>query len=179
MLYASWYEKLPIRRYRGIAIWQSEDLESPNFLLKDTVFVKPVKVPDKYKQLKIGAKLLFIPCMKEQNIWHFDLFEYKGSLWMVSCGDMDDNILLSRSDDYKNVHTYSLPLVNNHYTETKMGERLYFYKPTAFVRNDSLHLYYTGNTRKSLEEWTNKLYYSVESMETILKEINNFEYVVW
>ena len=170
-IYASWYCTKPIRHNKGLAIWKGTSLSSPDFTLIDTLPIQSTLTVDKWKQLQIGRKLLFVPQPKWHDIWHFDLFEYDGDLYMISCAEMDDNIMLSKSNDWVNFSTYRTPLVNAHYTESHTGERLYLYKPTAFVQNDTLHLFYTGNTMKSREEWRNKLYHTAMPMTKLVDKI--------
>ena len=90
---------------------------------------------------------------------------------MISCAEMDDNIMLSKSEDWVNFNTYKTPLVNAHYTESQIGKRLYLYKPTALIKNDTLHLFYTGNEQNSTENWRNRLYHTVKPMREILSEL--------
>lgn len=170
-MYASWYQRSQPRKNKGLAIWKGTSLSSPDFTLIDTLPIQSTLTVDKWKQLQIGKKLLFVPQPKWHDIWHFDLFEYDGDLYMISCAEMDDNIMLSKSEDWVNFTTYKTPLVNAHYTESQIGKRLYLYKPTAFIKNDSLHLFYTGNEQNSTENWRNRLYHTVKPMREILSEL--------
>jgi hypothetical protein len=170
-IYCSWYQRSQPRQNKGIAIWQGTKLDNPDFKLIDTLPIQSTYTVDKWKQYQFGNKLLFIPQPKWHDIWHFDLFEYDGNLYMISCAEMDDNIMLSKSEDWIHFTTYRKPLINAHYTESKIAKRLYLYKPTAFVKNDSLYLFYTGNEQNSTENWRNKLYYTVKPMSKILREL--------
>jgi hypothetical protein len=170
-IYTSWYQRKPTNGNRGVAIWRGTSFEQPDFYLSDTIPMKPIYTVDKWKQLSIGETMYFIPMPKKHDVWHFDLFEYNNDLYMVSVGNMDDNIMLSRAEDWIHFETYRKPLVNTHYTEAQVGVRYHLYKPTAFVKNDSLFLFYTGNTMKSKEEWRNKLFYTAMPMNDVLEKI--------
>ena len=170
-IYCSWYQRSQPRQNKGIAIWQGTKLDNPDFQLIDTLPIQSTYTVDKWKQYQFGNKLLFIPQPKWHDIWHFDLFEYDGNLYMISCAEMDDNIMLSKSEDWIHFTTYRKLLINAHYTESKIGKELCLYKPTAFLKNDSLYLFYTGNEQNSTENWRNKLYYTVKPMSKILREL--------
>lgn len=171
LLYTTWYQRIPTQKNKGIVIYKNTSLTKYDFYMTDTIEVKSVLTVDKWKQFIFDDKMYFIPSPKKHDIWHFDLFEYNDNLYMVSVGKMDDNIMLSKSEDWKNFVTYNIPLVNNHYTETIVGERYYLYKPSAFIKNDSLFLFYTGNTMKSKEEWRNKLFYTTMNFKELLDNI--------
>lgn len=170
-IYCCWYQRTNPRQNKGLAIWSGTQLDNPDFKLIDTLPIQSTHTVDKWKQMKMGSILLFIPQRKWHDIWHFDLFEYRGVLYMISCGEMDDNIMLSKSDDWVHFTTYRIPLVNAHHVESRIGERLFLYKPTAFLQNDTLHLYYTGNMQNSTENWRNKLYYTSMPMSEILNRL--------
>lgn len=38
-----------------------------------------------------------------------------------------------------------IPLVNNHAIQGAIGYHQIYYKPTAFVENDTIHLFFTAN----------------------------------
>lgn len=164
--YASWYEFEPERKNIGIAIWESKFIDK-DYSLIDTIKFESVYTVDRCAQIKIAGHIFYIPYPLKHDLWHFDLFEYKEKLYMVSVAEKGDNIMLSVSDDYKNFDTYQTPLINNHNTENYVGYRQYYYKPTAFVKNDSLYLYYTSHDKE--DKAKNNLYLSVESMDKILK----------
>lgn len=164
--YASWYEFEPERKNIGIAIWESKFIDK-DYSLIDTIKFESVYTVDRCAQIKIAGHIFYIPYPLKHDLWHFDLFEYKEKLYMVSVAEKGDNIMLSVSDDYKHFRTYQTPLINNHYTENYVGYRQYYYKPTAFVKNDSLYLYYTSHDKE--DKAKNNLYLSVESMDKILK----------
>ncbi len=165
MFYAVWYQYAPKRQNKGIAIWAGSSLENPDFELTDTVLFDNPLVCDKLFQKKIGNRIYYIPVPKRYDLWHFDLFEYDDNLFMVSCAEKDDNIMLSVSTDWKHFKTSRRPLVNNHYSECYMGYRQYYYKPTAIVQNDSLYLYYTANAQEDPKR--NQLFLSVKAMKDL------------
>lgn len=112
----------------------------------DTIPFNSVWTCDKKAEIRIVGHRIYLPWPKKYDLWHFDLFEYDDKLWMVSCGEKDDNIMLSVSEDWKHFKTFRKPLVNNHYMENQVGYRQYYYKPTAFVRNDTLYVFWTANS---------------------------------
>lgn len=165
MFYAVWYQYEPVRKNKGIAIWEGTSIDNPNFKLIDTISFNNPLVCDKLFQKKIGHRIYFIPFPKRYDLWHFDLFEYGGKLFMVSCAEKDDNIMLSVSIDWKHFKTSRKPLLNNHYSENHTGYRQYYYKPTALVKNDSLYLYDTANAQDDSKR--NQLFLSIKSMEDL------------
>lgn len=146
--YAAWYQYEPIRKGRGIAIWKGSSLENPDFVLADTIAFDNPYVCDKKAEIRMFGKHWYLPWPKKYDLWHFDMFEYKDKLYMVSCAEKDDNIMLSVSEDWKHFKTFKKPLVNNHYMQNHCGYRQYYYKPTAFVKDDTLHLFWTSNDRE-------------------------------
>lgn len=146
--YAAWYQYEPIRKGRGIAIWKGSSLENPDFVLADTIAFDNPYVCDKKAEIRMFGKHWYLPWPKKYDLWHFDMFEYKDKLYMVSCAEKGDNIMLSVSEDWKHFKTFKKPLVNNHYMQNHCGYRQYYYKPTAFVKDDTLHLFWTSNDRE-------------------------------
>jgi len=164
--YAVWYEYEPMRKNRGIAIWEGTSLSQPDFYLSDTVAFDNPLVCDKLFQRRLGGgRILFFPIPKRYDLWHFDLFEYRGRLYMVSCAEKDDNIMLSVSEDWYHFKTLKKPLVNNHFSENFVGYRQYYYKPTALVQNDTLFLFYTANSREDSNR--NQLFVTKKLMSEI------------
>ena len=156
LFYAVHYQHKPIRRNIGLAIWEGTSLEKPEFKLKETVKIEPVYTCDKFKQLKIGKHLFFIPRPLKHDVWHFDLFEYKNRLYMFSVAEWGDNIMMSVSDDYRSFKTIRKPLINAHSSEKYYGRRQSYYKPTGYIVDDTLYLYYT--TMAKDDENRNELY---------------------
>jgi len=156
LFYAVHYQHKPIRKNIGLAIWEGTSLESPDFKLKDTVKIDAVYTVDKFKQLKIGKQLIFIPKPLKHDVWHFDLFEYNNRLYMFSVAEWGDNIMMSVSEDYRNFKTFRKPLINAHSSEKFYGRRQSFYKPTGYIVNDTLFLYYT--TMAKDDKKRNELY---------------------
>jgi len=144
--YASYYQYNPKRINKGIAIWEGTSLSEPDFVLKEIVPFKHIYTCDKWKQLRIGTKLFFIPKPLKHDLWHFDLYAYKDKLYMFSVAELGDNIMLSVSEDDKNFKTFHLPLVNNHYLEKFTKQRVYFYKPTGYIEKDTIYLYFTATS---------------------------------
>lgn len=123
---------------------------------------------DRCAQVRLGGYVIYFPKPLYHDLWHFDLFEYDGKLYMVSVMEKGDNIMLSVADDWVHFKTYRTPLVNNHYTENYCGYRQYYYKPTAFVKNDTLHLFYTANAKEDPN--LNQLFHSAMNAKVILKK---------
>lgn len=166
LFYAAWYQYSPERKNKGLAIWGGSSLNEPDFQLIDTIPFDNPLVCDKLFQKRIGNRIWFLPAPKRYDLWHFDLFEYEGKLFMVSCAEKDENIMLSVSTDWRHFKTSWKPLVNNHCSENYTGYRQYYYKPTAVVQNDSLYLYYTANAKDDPNR--NQLFLSVKAMEDLI-----------
>jgi len=166
-IYAAWYQYEPVRKNLGIAKWKGTSLEDPDFELEETIPLKSVLTADKCAQIRIFNHIVFFPKPQYHDMWHFDLFEYDGKLYMVSVAEKGDNIMLSVADDWKHFRTFRKPLVNNHYTENYCGYRQYYYKPTAFVKDDILHLFYTANAKDNPN--SNQLFHTELQANQILK----------
>jgi len=165
LFYAAWYQYEPERIGKGIAIWEGTSLKNPVFRLVDTLPFDNPLVCDKLFQKKIGKRIYYLPFPKRYDLWHFDLFEYDSKLFMVSCAEKDDNVMLSVSTDWKHFKTSWKPLINNHCSENYIGYRQYYYKPTAIVQNDSLYLYYTANAQDDPNR--NQLFLSKKAMKEL------------
>ncbi|MDD4992424.1 MAG: hypothetical protein PHR83_09355 [Paludibacter sp.] len=144
LFYATHYQYKPVRKNIGLAIWEGTSLENPDFKLKGMPTFKSVYTCDAWKQLITKKQYWFIPMPLKYDLWHFDLFEYNNRLYMFSSSEWGDNIMLSVSDDYENFKTYRKPLINTHYTESIERHWKYYYKPTGYIADDVLNLYYTG-----------------------------------
>lgn len=165
LFYTVWCQWKSEKEYKGMAIWEGTSLKEPDFHLIDTILFDHPMVCDKLFQKKIGNHLYYIPAPKRYKLWHFDLFEYKGKLFMVWCAEKDDNIMLSVSTDWKHFKTIRKPLINNHYSENYTKYRQYYYKPTAIVQNDSLYLFYTANAKDDPSR--NQLFLSKKAMKDL------------
>jgi len=165
LFYAAWYQYTPERKGKGIVIWEGTSLNRPDFKLVDTIGFDTPLVCDKLFQKRVGGKIYYFPVPKRYDLWHFDLFEYGGKLFMVSCAEKDDNIMLSVSADWRHFKTSWKPLVNNHCSENYTGYRQYYYKPTAIVQNDSLYLFYTANAKDDPNR--NQLCLSIKAMDDL------------
>lgn len=172
-IYAGWYQYEPERKNRGVSIWH-EDVNYAKggghmnrYQLVDTVPFESCYTVDKCAQVRAFGHIIYFPKPLYHDLWHFDLFEYAGKLYMVSVAEKGDNIMLSVSDDWKNFKTFRKPLVNNHYTENYCGYRQYYYKPTAFIKADTLHLFYIANAKDDSNR--NQLYHTEMSVEQLIK----------
>lgn len=166
-LYAAWYQYHPERISKGLAIWEGSSITQPDFHLIDTIPLPSVYTVDRCAQLRLFDHIWYMPISKKHDIWHFDLFEYDDKLYMVSVAEKGDNIMLSVSEDYRHFKTYRKPLVNNHYSENFTGYRQYFYKPTAFVKNDSLFVFYTANAKDDPNR--NQLFLTSDKIDKIIR----------
>ncbi len=166
-IYAAWYQYEPERKNKGIAIWRGTSLQKPDFELVETVLLEGVLTVDRMMQIRLFGHLWFMPKPLRHDMWHFDLFECEGKLYMVSVAEKGDNIMLSVADDWVHFKPYRKPLVNNHYTENYCEYRQYYYKPTAFIKDDSLHLFYTANAKNDGNR--NQLYHTSIPAKQILK----------
>lgn len=154
---------------RGLSIWEGHSLLHPDFKMVDKVPMKTTLTPSKWLQKSLDGRLFFIPRPARRMLWHFDLFEYKGVLYMVfGVGEGKDSILLSRSADWKNFHTSIKPLINNHASECILGWRQYYYKSTAFLKDGNLHLFYTTNNKDDNKQ--NIMWHSKCSIENVVHE---------
>ena len=169
-LYAAWYQYYPNRISNGIAIWRGKGFDDPALKLVDTIRTTPIHTVDKIAQISLLGHIWYLPKPQKHDLWHFDLFEYDNKLYMVSVAEKGDNIMLSVSEDYMHFKTYRKPLINNHYSENHIGYRQYYYKPTAFVKNDSLFLFYTANAKQDPNR--NQLFVTSESMTQVLKQVD-------
>ena len=133
----------------------------------DTIPFGSCYTVDKSAQVRLFNYLFYIPEPLYHDLWHFDLFEYAGKLYMVSVAEKGDNIMLSVAEDWKHFKTFRKPLVNNHYTENYCHYRQYYYKPTAFVKEDTLHVFYTANAKD--DPARNQLYHTSLPIKEILK----------
>ena len=145
--YCVWYQYSPTRENKGLAIWEGNSLNKPDFELVDTIAIPQVHTADKLVQKSIFSYIVYIPTPLKYDLWHMDLVEYNGKLLMVSSSEKGDNIMLSESVDGINFKTHWKPLVNNHYMENKIHYRQYYYKPTAIIENDSLKVFFTTNSQ--------------------------------
>lgn len=164
--YATNYQYSPKRKNNGIAIWEGSSLENPDFKLIKITKSKAVFTCDRMKQLRIGSHLLFVPKPLKHDVWHFDLYEYKNNLYMFSVSEWGDNIMLGIADDKDNFRTFSLPLVNNHYIEKFTKHRVYFYKPTGYIKNDTIYLYFTATS--TINKMSNDLFQTKVALKKYL-----------
>ena len=151
--YTSWYMIDRSNRHNlGIAIWEGTSIEKPDFHLVKTVPFKTKYICDKYKQLKVFGHIYFIPLPHKFDLWHFDLFEKEGKLYMVASEEMKDVVMLAESNDWEHFCLIRKPLVNAHFMENYVGYRQQYYKPTVVWESDknSLQLYFTTHSQTEL-----------------------------
>jgi|GEM_PF-1716645 len=144
--YSTNYQYSPTRTNTGIAIWEGSSLHKPDFKLTKVIQSTDTYVCDRITQLRVGSFLFFIPKPLKHDIWHFDLFEFNKQIFMFSVSEWGDNIMLGVEKANGKFKTFSLPLVNNHYLEKFTKKRVYFYKPTGYIKNDTIFVYYTATS---------------------------------
>lgn len=166
-IYAAWYQYEPERKNMGVAIWKGISLDNPDFELQETIPFETIYTVDKKLNIPLFGHLFYVPKPLRHDLWHFDLFEYAGKLYMVSVAEKGDNIMLSVADDWMHFSTFRKPLVNNHYAENYYGYRQNYYKPTAFIKDDTLHLFYSANAND--DSCRNQLFYTSIPVNDILK----------
>lgn len=149
--YAAYYQLKPIRKNLGISVWEGNSLDRPDFKISEIIKVPTIYTCDKYKQLQVGSQLLFLPKFLKHDIWHFDIVMHKDQLYILSVAEWGDNIMLSTVSNSINlpIETMITPLVNKHRSNIKS-----LYKPTGFILNDKLYVYYTvkSNVDKNMNE---------------------------
>ena len=143
LFYATWYQYAPMRRNKGIAIWSGTSLLNPDFHLTDTIPFTSTYTVDKVAQLSLFGTIFYLPKPHRFDLWHFDLFTQNHILYMVASEEKGDVVMLAESHDWKHFSTCRTPIINNHYMENYCGYRQYYYKPSAFIQGDTLHLFYT------------------------------------
>lgn len=145
--YSTWYEYEPKRRNLGITIWKGTSLEDPDFYLAERVPFDNVFTCDKKAEIRLCGQRFYLPWPKKYDLWHYDLFDKEGIIWLISSAEKDDNIMLSYSADGVHFKTLKNPLVNNHYMQNHVGYRQYYYKPTACIDLDGIHYFWTSNDK--------------------------------
>lgn len=145
--YTSWYKIAQNdRRNIGLAIWEGTSLEQPDFQLFKQVPFRTKYICDKYKQLKVFNHIFFIPMPHKFDLWHFDLLEKDGRLYMFASEEMGDVEMMAISNDWEHFRLKRQPLINAHHMENYVGYRQNYYKPTAFLREDGrIQYFYTTN----------------------------------
>ena len=121
-------------------------MEYPDFELVKTIPFKSKYVCDKFRQYGIFGRMYYIPKPHKFDLWHFDLFEYDDTLYMVASEEMGCNVCIAKSADWEHFEIERTPLLNTYSNRNKGHYFQYFYKPTAIVQNDSLHLFYTAQS---------------------------------
>lgn len=157
--YAAWYGYRQERKMKGIAIWEGTSLQNPDFVLTDTIAVQTPYVRDRWLPGKRFGAYCYLPKPTKYDLWHFDLYTHRDTLFMVSCSEGSDNIMLSYSIDGRNFSTYRTALINSHALEPTIGYRQRYYKPSAFVKEDTVHLFFTANDKT--DPLQNVLYHAV------------------
>lgn len=98
------------------------------------------------------------------DLWHFDLFEYKGYLYQIITGQFGNAIYIGRSEDgivfkYSKRPLYSYPW---------FLKKNFFYKPTAQIVNNKLYVFFPRKKGKGI------LRIVMRSMEASI--LDSFEY---
>lgn len=123
-LYAAHWGYRPARVEKGICIWESDSMDGSFTLIKDVAILHPEG--------------------RNYDMWHFDLFEGEGELYMVYTNEWADQICLAKSTDYENFISYGSVLM------LKNSDNLYhggFYKPSVVIVGDTFNLFLTSFSR--------------------------------
>ena len=159
-IYASWYQMWRKDRHNlGIAIWEGTSLENPDFKLCKKVPFKKKMICDKFKQIKLFGHYFFFPKPHKFDLWHFDLFEKAGNLYMVASEEDADVVMLAVSEDWENFRMIRKPLINSFCMQNIVDYRQKYYKSTVVVEDKNLRLFYTANPQE--QYFTHKLYTSL------------------
>lgn len=147
--YTAWYEYAPVRHNRGIAIWEGTGLLQPDFRLTDTVMLHAPWVCDKCAEIRLGGHHIYMPQPLRFDLWHFDLYESGGLLNMVAGSEKGDVVMHAVSSDGIHFQYDHKPLVSNHFMENYCHYRQYYYKPSAIVDAEGLHVFYTTQSDRN------------------------------
>lgn len=159
-IYASWYQMWRKDRHNlGIAIWEGTSLENPDFKLCKNVPFKEKMICDKFKQIKLFGHYFFFPKPHKFDLWHFDLFEKAGILYMVASEEDADVVMLAVSEDWENFRMIRKPLINSFCMQNIVDYRQKYYKSTVVVEDKNLRLFYTANPQE--QYFTHQLYTSL------------------
>jgi hypothetical protein len=156
--YSVHYQYNPERQFLDLLIWEGKCLLVPDFELNNRCKIPSVYSCDKWKQTKIGQKMYFIPKPLKHDLWHFDLIEFDNKLLILTVSEWGDSVMLGLSTDFINFKMNFTPLINTHYLESVSGFRQYLYKPTGYIKDNKLHLFYTVTSRNQVNQ--NELWYS-------------------
>lgn len=166
--YATWYQTCRQDRHNlGIAIWESSSLEQPNFERVKNVPFQTRYICNMFYPLTIFEHTYKIPQVYKFDLWHFDLFEYDGKLYMVASEEMKFDLMLAVSEDGDNFELLRTPLINSYVSMKENGYPQYYYKPTAWMSGDTLHLFYTANMRTDFMR--HQLYHTSAPLGSIIK----------
>lgn len=150
-IYAVWYEYEPERKNKGIAIWHGTSMSEPNFQLVDTIPISSPKICDKKWQIQLGKKYFFLPTWQEFDLWHMDVVAFEKNrsknLYIIACAEWGDVIMLGSITEEQKVIWKKTPLVCNHALQSEMGYWHTYYKPTAFMQDSCMHIFYTTQSR--------------------------------
>lgn len=115
----------------GIARWESSKIDQPFRYIETTKFKN---------------------CNPLYRPWHMDFFEHQGKIFAIlQTNQMNADLCLAYSDDYKRFTSYKKPLITNA-TIGKLG----IYKPTGGSVGDMFYLYYTAQDKQNRD--LNKIY---------------------
>ena len=97
--------------------------------------------------------------------WHMDIFKYDNALYaIVQTNQGGGDICLAKSTDGVHFRLFDKPLVTN-----KTCGGIEIYKPTAFVYNGKLYVYYTFQSPNRLK--FNMMYVTGMSVEELLEKL--------
>jgi len=147
-LFGCHHQFSPLRIPVGLSLWDIKDNDMFNNQFIETQETHPVYRPG-------------------FDFWHFDLFNYKDTLFCVVTPERANEILLGYSVDGANFKFWDTPLLTSNYTG-----RNYFYKPTAMVINDEFYLI---NPCAEFFEYpqTNRLWMSHMNFNELINKLNS------
>ena len=132
------------QKFKGIAQWTSTSL------IATYQYKESVKIAN---------------CNKLYRPWHMDIFKYDNALYaIVQTNQGGGDICLAKSTDGVHFRLFDKPLVTN-----KTCGGIEIYKPTAFVYNGKLYVYYTFQSPNRLK--FNMMYVTGMSVEELLEKL--------
>mgnify|MGYP003314403717 CR=1 FL=1 len=124
--------------------------DSPRLCLRniETPKSKKIKYNKKIKRIKLFGHYFFFPKPHKFDLWHFDLFEKAGNLYMVASEEDADVVMLAVSEDWENFRMIRKPLINSFCMQNIVDYRQKYYKSTAIVEDENIRLFYTANPQE-------------------------------
>jgi hypothetical protein len=167
--YSVHYQYKPDRKFLELLVWEGSSLLVPDFERNDKCKITSVYSCDKWKQIRIDQRLYFIPKPLKHDLWHFDLIEFEDKLLIITVSEWGDSVMIGLSTDFINFRLKKTPLINTHCLESVSGFRQYLYKPTGYVKDNKLHLFYTVTSKNQVNQ--NELWYSELNLDRFFNRL--------